>query len=682
MPTPPPITHQPGYAYRPALDGVRALAVAGVLLFHGGIAALPGGFLGVDAFFVLSGFLITSLLLGEYQRSGRIRLGAFWLRRARRLLPALLLVITATVVVYRGVLAEVELALLRGDALATLAYAANWRMIYRGDDYFTQTAGPSPLQHAWSLGIEEQFYLIWPLLVVGLIALGLRRRRELLAAVCLTGAAASAVAGALLYQPLDVNRAYFGTDTRAQALLIGAALAALLFRPARAGDWSRPVVLTAAVLGGLGVVGVGWIWATADGDDAWLYRGGLTATALAVAAIIAHAVLSPTAVIARVLAWPPLVLLGRISYGVYLWHWPLYGLLNAQQTGLHGTALLALRLVATLALAGLSYWLVEQPIRTGQRPWPLRPAAVATGSAGTPRRPALAWAASAVAFGVAAVVVVGGTAPPAQGALTPVFSLPTAPTPAVSGRPDGSATPIQRPGRRPGEQPRIAFFGDSVSWSLGTYLPPQRDLAITVRSIQGCGIARLPDLLQLGDGGTNYPGCPEWDTRWRKAVDLDDPDVAVILLDRWELMDRRIDGVYRHVGDPVYDAYLESELELAISIVTARGAHVALLTAPYTRRAERYDGSLYDEDLPERVEAWNRLLYQAQARHPQQVSIIDLNARVCPEGEFTWTVNGGLQIRSDGLHFTVEGVRAWVAPWLLPKLAALALGAPMPGGSS
>src|SRR5690606_19000558 len=212
-----------------------------------------------------------------------------------------------------------------------------------------------------------------------------------------------------------------------------------------------------------------------------------------------------------------------------------------------------------------------------------------------------------------------------------------------------------------------AFFGDSVSWTLGTYLPPQPELSITVRSVQGCGIARLPDLRQRGEGGTNYPGCPTWDSRWRKGITADDPDVAVILLDRWELMDRKLGDVYRHVGEPEYDAYLTWELELAISIVGARGAHIVLLTAPYTRRAERFDGTLYDEDLPERVDAWNLLLYQAKARHPGKITVLDLNRRVCPDGEFTWTVDEGrIRIRSDGLHFTESGVQQWIAPWLLP----------------
>ena len=203
-------------------------------MFHGGVAALGGGFLGVDAFFVLSGFLITSLLLAEHRRSGRIDLPAFWARRARRLLPALLLVLGTVVVVSRWTLSAEKLPALRMDALAAIAYAANWWMMHRGGGYFAETAAPSPLQHTWSLGIEEQFYLCWPLLVVAALMLARRPGRGVLLVLCGSGAAGSALAAAWLFDPADTDRAYYGTDTRALALLAGAALAVALagVRPA------------------------------------------------------------------------------------------------------------------------------------------------------------------------------------------------------------------------------------------------------------------------------------------------------------------------------------------------------------------------------------------------------------------------------------------------------------------
>jgi hypothetical protein len=276
-----------------------------------------------------------------------------------------------------------------------------------------------------------------------------------------------------------------------------------------------------------------------------------------------------------------------------------------------------------------------------------------------------------------AAIAVLATVPPAvkqepavnvDRALTKVMAEPR-PTPSARG---AEPAPIDRPGRKPGKLPRVDFFGDSVAWTLGTYLPPQHELAITVRAIQGCGIATLPDIRYLDAPHTNYPGCDTWDARWRKYVKIDDPDVSVVLLDRWELMDRRLDGRYQHVGDPQFDAYLDQQLGLALRTAGSRGAHVVVLTAPYTHRAERPDGGLYPEDSPTRADAWNALLRAAAAKY--HASVIDLNRKACPQGTFTWSVDG-IRIRSDGLHFTPRGVRQVLAPWLLPQLAAAAVDA-------
>jgi peptidoglycan/LPS O-acetylase OafA/YrhL len=651
------------FSYHPALDGVRALSVAAVLLFHGGVVALGGGFLGVDAFFVLSGFLITSLLLAEHRRSGRIDLPAFWARRARRLLPALLLVLGTVAVAGRWMLPADELPALRLDLLAAIAYFANWRMMSRGGGYFAETAAPSPVQHTWSLGIEEQFYLFWPLLVVAVLVLARRHGRGVLLTVCGAGAVGSACAAGWLFDPADVDRAYYGTDTRALALLAGAALAVVLAgRPA--GAEVRPVTRRLLGVGAAGGAGVtGWLWVTADGADPWLYRGGFVAAALAVVAVLAHAVLSPRSPTARLLAVAPLVRLGRISYGVYLWHWPLFQWLNAERTGLTGPGLLAARCGVTLAVATASYVLVERPLRHARRS----------------HRPALTPVVAGGAMAATAMLAVLGTVPPPVPAAPAVDLDQALAVPTTEARPRGPRSvattppPMQRSGRRSGGKPRISIFGDSVAWSLGTYLPAQTRLDIETRGVQGCGIARLPEIRYIGFAHTNYPGCDTWDRRWRKNVRTDDPDVAVILLDRWELMDRKLDGQYRHVGQPAYDTYLRKELDLALDVVTARGALPVLLTAPYTRRAERPDGGLWPEDQPQRVDAWNALLRETAERH--DAVVIDLNRRVCPDGEFTWRA-GGVRIRSDGLHFTPEGVRRHVAPWLLPQLARLAVRGP------
>jgi hypothetical protein len=317
---------------------------------------------------------------------------------------------------------------------------------------------------------------------------------------------------------------------------------------------------------------------------------------------------------------------------------------------------------ATLAVAVVSYVLVEQPIRTGRWPLPWTRPRVRLGSLGA-------------GFGTAAVVAATvtvtlvATMPPTHVPVQPVIAIPTG-VPA-SAAPGAPPTPMQREGRRPGSEPRITFFGDSVSWTLGTYMPTFPGLTLTTQALPGCGIARLPDIVYIGEPHTNYPDCPTWEVNWRWGVDHDDPDISVVLLDRWELMDRRLGDVYMHVGDPVFDEYLTVELEFALSIVGSHGAHIVLLTAPYTHRWERPDGGLYPEDTPERVDAWNRLLRNVAAKHSGSITVIDLNKRVCPDGKFTWDIDN-LQIRSDGLHFTPEGVQEWIAPWLVPQLVDLA----------
>jgi hypothetical protein len=387
-----------------------------------------------------------------------------------------------------------------------------------------------------------------------------------------------------------------------------------------------------------------------------MFHGGLTAVALAAAVVIVHAVREPHSLIARCLAVSPLVLLGRISYGVYLWHWPLFSFVTADTTGLTRWPLLAVRLLGTLAVAIVSYVVIEQPVRRGilSRRWPVTMPAAAT----------------ATAFGLLVVVITLTTAtPPATvPAAAPVVVVPTV-------RPEPAA-PVSRPERTrrvAAKEPRITFLGDSVSWVIGTYLPEHPGLWTSNRAIQGCGIATLPEIRQLDAPHTNYPGCTKWARRWQKGIDKDDPDVAVIELNRWELMDRKLDGQYRHVGEPEYDAYLTAQLDKAVRIAGSKGAAVVLLTAAYTRRSERPDGSLYPEDQPSRVDAWNRLLYAQAAKQPDRVTVLDLNSVVCPDGKYTRSVRG-LRVRSDGLHYTPAGVQRVIAPWLLPKLAAVATG--------
>ncbi len=357
-------TGRPRLAYVPGLDGLRALAVGAVLLYHHDAGLLPGGFLGVELFFVLSGYLITALLCFEQRAAGRIALADFWLRRARRLLPALLALVAVCLLIGAVALRE-QLAQLRGDALAALLYLANWRLVLDERPYFQSFERPSLLLHLWSLAIEEQFYLLWPVA----LAWGLRRGgRRLMLSLSVAGALASAALMAALAAPDgDVSRAYYGTDTRAAGLLVGAALALAWpprlvrsLRHAGSEPWRD-------LLGLLALAALALVLSTTHEFEPWLYRGGFLLVDLAAAAAIL-AVARPGARVCRaLLGVAPLRWVGERSYSIYLWHWPVFVLTRpGLDVPLEGAALLGVRLALTLTLAELSYRLIETPVRHGR----------------------------------------------------------------------------------------------------------------------------------------------------------------------------------------------------------------------------------------------------------------------------------------------------------------------------
>ncbi len=300
----------------PALDGLRGLALLGVLFFHAGRRAarrIPGR----RSVLRFVGFLITSLLLAEHRATGRIALKPFWIRRARRLFPALLSLMPAIAMYGRFFAKPSELASLRSDALATLGYVANWRAIFAHKSYWELFTAPSPLEHTWSLSIEEQFYVVWPL-TVALVLRKLSSRFLLVITLILSGLSMAAMV--LLYDPERTSRVYLGTDTRAASILFGAALAILVTARTTSTDlpFAKSTVWILDGLGLLSLAGLGYAWVKLTGDTPLLYRGGFWLTEMASLVLILCAISGSRSLIARLLSFKPLRWVGTISYGLYL----------------------------------------------------------------------------------------------------------------------------------------------------------------------------------------------------------------------------------------------------------------------------------------------------------------------------------------------------------------------------
>jgi peptidoglycan/LPS O-acetylase OafA/YrhL len=399
-----------------ALDGFRGAAVAAVLLYHAHFHWARGGYLGVTAFFALSGFLITALLLRERERTGTISLGNFWVRRARRLVPGVLVLFALVVVLtWLGVLGTGSGRSTFADGAATATWLSNWRFVFSARSYGALFSSPSPFLHTWSLAIEEQFYLVFP--VVTMILLGRRAggrsRRGRLAVGLLGGVVLSTVLCAMLHPAGGAAlRSYYGTDTRMAEPLAGALLALLLIGPSGLRVLGRSFRVAIDIAGIGAAAGLAYLVATLGESDDRLYRGGFLLAAC-LAAIMVAAATQPGTVMRRVLSVRPLAWLGRISYGTYLIHWPVFLWLTPARTGLSTWPTFALQVAVTLGLATLSLRLVEMPVREGR----LRPRVAVAG-----------WANASVGL-LAALAVAGSVAPVAASAFTVVTVAPPPPPP-------------------------------------------------------------------------------------------------------------------------------------------------------------------------------------------------------------------------------------------------------------
>jgi len=646
MPSPP--QHLPrrttsAWQHVPALEGLRGVAVVAVVVFHLDASWLPGGYLGVDVFFVLSGFLITGLLLGELGRAGRVDLARFWHRRALRLLPALLLVILG-VTALLPTMDPVDQGRRVPELLAALGHVANWQMIEAGAGYFAGFSEVSPLRHLWSLAVEGQFYLAWPLVV------WLARSSRRTGVVAAAGAVASIAAMVVLHDPGATDRAYLGTDTRVHQLLIGALVAVAVDRGVHT---ARPVPRHAGLLP---LLGIGVLFWALPGTSSLYYRGGSVVVALLAAALVL-ALHCGAPVAGRILSHPVLEHIGQRSYGIYLAHWPVIVLVDAGQVGFDGPALVAVQVLLSLALAELSYVLVEQPIRRGTVWGPP-----------SPRR--TAWlAGGALSAAAGAVLLAGAGREPApswaEEAGTTQISVREAAAPA----PVEAETLIHR----------AALLGDSVAWSLASDLATAAEaegIDFGIATVIGCPMGPGPAYDDDGTPRSDNDTCAASVPDAHAAVRAMQPDV-VIWHDLNSMFARRAaDGTLLRSG-PEWEQSVFASWDLALAAL--RGPETEVVMVVPSLRAQSPAGACEQDRDPgrcadiqgqdERIRAATRR-YVAERGEPW-LHAVDVDDLVCPALPCPAVVDG-IQIRGGGTdltHYTEEGAR-WLAPQLFERVLA------------
>jgi peptidoglycan/LPS O-acetylase OafA/YrhL len=639
------------FGYHPGLDGIRGLAMAVIFVFHAGSDLFPGATLSLSVFFTLSGYLITRLLLDEGIRNAALDLPRFWARRLRRLLPAALAGIGLVLVLSVLNALQVDPTGLQLDVFGALGYSANWRFLFAGSSYGDLFEQPSPLLHYWSLAVEEQFYLLLPLVVWFVLRRSSRARdfRLRLRSVLLVGIALSLGTSVVAAAAGNFDFVYYSLPSRAGELLVGGVFATFA-AVARAGE--RPAKPWMTAVGFASLLAIGVLCTIPTPTDGWIGWGGMTIFAVLSATMISAG--TPAGPFASVLAVWPLRMLGIISYGLYLYHWPVILWLTPERTGLDGTLLVLFQAAVTIALAIVSYKLLERPIRTGKL---LR---------GTGAR-------VAAPFGIAAMALTGFL-------ITNTLSTPThldfadaaeavnvgrSGTPSASESPPGTDVPIT-PVPPPSGAPSVAFFGDSTGLMTAKGFKAWAAESPDVRlaggaAWYGCGMVR--EGTARFNGREFDPGaCGDLTTQWAAAIDEAQPQIAVIQAGPIDVDDHLLpgDSKWRAPGDPVFDRRLKESMLEAVDVFLERGVVPIWLTSPRIEPSRSTQPPNEDPaGDPARMRRFNELLAEIASERPA-LRVVDLAGWVkrWPGGELD------PELRPDGVHFDEHAAAEHVSPWL------------------
>jgi peptidoglycan/LPS O-acetylase OafA/YrhL len=651
-------------AYRPELDGLRAVAVYLVVLFHAGSGSFPGGYVGVDVFFVLSGFLVTQLLLRDIARSDSIRFGRFYSRRFRRLLPAAFVALTVTAVVYTAIASPAEVAAAAGSFKAAFLYSTNWYFIHQATGYFGADINTNPVLHFWSLAVEEQFYLLWPLALGGAFALTRRmdpaRRMRTIRIAVAVGALASA-AWALSLRTSDPNRAYYGTDTRAYELLAGAFIALVPALVVTAKQHRRALHLaTIASAAALLILASSWV-------DLDAIERGIAITITTCVLLVALEA-ADGGLVKRALSTRPAVYLGKISYGTYLWHW-LVILVAIRTFHISTTSTTAIACLVATALASLSYELLEHPIRTSQLLDHHRRTVITTG---------LAISALSALVLLPTIVDPASATPPTTQSSTTTGFTPIPPNLDWQNASKGGYAVINCLGRSPaactlvhGTGPHLLLIGDSHAWMLiPTFvtIAHREHLTLSVAIAGACPWQRDLYISPLGEIGKKAPCKAEKDDLYTRVVPALRPDLTVAISQGYEdpvlglepLLDER--GRIDRRGAKVANPWLETTTRRSLAALRPYSRKILIIEpipiagfrfypVRCLSQAKVLEQCRYVVKLgPDRLE----LFYRQLARDDKNMRSADFDRLVCPFLPICDPIVNGQIVKWDRTHLTAK----------------------------
>ena len=640
--------------YQPALDGLRAISVIAVILYHANVSWLPGGFLGVEVFFVVSGFLITSLMIEERSTNGRVDLRNFWIRRARRLLPALLVMLLA-VALSVATFATDSAPDFRRDVIPSLLYVSNWWQIWFVESPYFAASDLPVLRHLWSLAVEEQWYLVWPVAFV-LLA---RLPRRIAATIVFLLGAIGAVATALLWLPDSESRTnflYLSTPTRASGLLLGAALALWWQRTDSVRRWLT-VLLDIGGVVLLGVIAVAA--ATVHVSDRSLYQGWLASTSVISVLLIVVAVRPSGSVLKKLLGLSLLAAIGRRSYGLYLWHWPIFVFGDARGSATNLFVCAAI----TVVVNEICFQVVEQPARRGvigdwwhsRQDWSIVRKTVQF----------------IVGMGLIAGVSVVGVRVSAIEARDlsvdtsnekVVFEL-TSPSTTISSttKPTTTQTTVATTRTTLPKLPRrVVIVGDSQAHSLYVNRPSgiEKTFQLANGALDGCGVFERGVGIGGKTGGfrRDFGNCEGFEKKWAASAAKAKADVALVVLGAWEVLDLRIGNVVYNLGSDSTNALFARQLGKGVQALRKTGATVALLEVPCMRPVESSGGPV--PPLPQRRDDartghLNELMREFASPENDGVYFV--------EGPVEWCTNMKISTstsyRWDGVHVYKPGAK-------------------------